>query len=80
MKTHSRRAAECREGADSGRSSDRDQTAQFIGLRMSLKPIDLYALAHDDRPASRCGLLVNMMQDDRNTSRVRPQVSSDPPR
>jgi hypothetical protein len=27
--------------ADSGRSRDRDQTAQFIGLRMSLKPIDL---------------------------------------
>jgi hypothetical protein len=26
---------------DSGRSRDRDQTAQFIGLRMSLKPIDL---------------------------------------
>jgi len=58
MKTHSRRAAECREGADSGRSRDRDQTAQFIGLRMSLKAIDLYAQAHDDRPALRCGLLV----------------------
>ena len=24
--------------------------AQFIGLRMSLKPIDLYALARDDHP------------------------------
>jgi hypothetical protein len=27
--------------ANSGRSRDRDQTAQFIGLRMSLKLIDL---------------------------------------
>jgi hypothetical protein len=27
--------------ADPGRSRDRDQTPQFIGLRMSLKPINL---------------------------------------
>jgi hypothetical protein len=30
-----------RGSADSGRSRDRGQTAQLIGLRMSLKPIDL---------------------------------------
>jgi hypothetical protein len=42
--------------ADSGRSRDRDQTAQFIGLRMSLKPIDLYQDAEKSSLSSRYGV------------------------
>jgi hypothetical protein len=49
--THIGRWAHRLLGADSDLPATVITTAaQFIGLRMSLKPIDLYALARDDRP------------------------------